>query len=190
MWHCPLLVSGSGDIEQFRPPLQFQRNVINVEIVFSEASFLLSISTLYNFNGRAQRAREKIRYNFNRFAISTFSIFAKCDNFNVVTISTFWKPWFHSNFNGLTISTFYISLEYNNFDVIQFQRARAARRTKNTLQFQQTYNFYFLSSGKCDNFNGLAISTFVVFWEYDNFNIKHHPSPKFISAAAIGAFCE
>ena len=163
----------TGDIEQFSPPLQFQHNVINVEIVFSEASFWLSISTLYNFNGRAQRAREKIRYNFDRYAISTFSIFAKYDNFNVVTISTFWKPWFHTNFNGLAISTFYISLEYNNFDVVQFQRPRAARPRKNTLQFQQTYNFYFLSSGKCDNFNRLAISTFVVFWKYDNFNIVY-----------------
>ena len=131
------------------PPLEFQHNVINVEIVFSEASFWLSISTLYNFNGRAQRAREKMHYNFNRFAISTFSICVKYDNFNVVTISTFRKPWFHSNFNELAISTFCISLEYDNFYVIQFQRARAARPRKNTLQFQQTYNFYFLNPGKC-----------------------------------------
>ena len=86
-------VRSTGDIEQFSPPpLQFQHNVINVEIVFSEASFWLSISTLYNFNGRAQRAREKIRYNFDRHAISTFFVFAKYDNFNVVIISTFWKP--------------------------------------------------------------------------------------------------
>ena len=102
-----------------------------------------------------------------------------------MTISTFWKPWFHNNFNGLAISTFYISLEYDNFYVIQFQRARAARARKNTLQFQQTYNFYFLNPGKCDNFNGLTISTFVVFWEYDNFNIKHPFSPKFMSLPAI-----
>ena len=62
--------------------LQFLR------LVFSET---ITISTLHNFNGRAQRALEKIRYNFDRFAISTFLISAKCVNFNVATISTFWK---------------------------------------------------------------------------------------------------
>ena len=43
--------------------LQFLR------LVFSET---ITISTLHNFNGRAQRALEKICYNFNMFAISTF----------------------------------------------------------------------------------------------------------------------
>ena len=59
-----------------------------LRLSFSET---ITISTLHNFNGRAQRALEKIRYNFDRVAISTFQIPAKCDNFNVVTISTFWK---------------------------------------------------------------------------------------------------
>ena len=59
-----------------------------LRLSFSET---ITISTLHNFNGRAQCALEKIRYNFDRFAISTFLISAKCDNFNVATISTFWK---------------------------------------------------------------------------------------------------
>ena len=59
-----------------------------LRLSFSET---ITISTLHNFNGRAQRALEKIRYNFDRFAISTFCISARCNNFNVATISTFWK---------------------------------------------------------------------------------------------------
>ena len=60
--------------------LQFQRfgNCEFITISTGQQFLRLSlsetttISTLYNFNGRAQRALEKIRYNFDRFAISTF----------------------------------------------------------------------------------------------------------------------
>ena len=89
-----------------------------LRLSFSET---ITISTLHNFNGRAQRALKKMRYNFDRFAISTFWISAKCNNFNVATISTFWKIQFRCNFNVLAISTFGIYLEYNNFDAIQFR---------------------------------------------------------------------
>ena len=100
-------------------------------------------------------------------------------NFNVFAISTFWKLGVHHNFNGSAISTFVIFWNYDNFNVTQFQRARAARPGKNTLQFRQVCNFYVLNTCKmwqfqrCNNFYVLENIVSLQFQRASNFYVWH-----------------
>ena len=100
-------------------------------------------------------------------------------NFNVFAISTFWKLWVHHNFNGSAISTFVIFWNYDNFNVTQFQRARAARPGKNTLQFRQVCNFNVLNFCKmwqfqrCNNFYVLENIISLQFQRASNFYVWH-----------------
>ena len=61
-----------------------------LRLSFSET---VTISTLHNFNGRAQRALEKIRYNFDRFAIYTFLFL---QNVTISTLQQFLRFWKYS----------------------------------------------------------------------------------------------
>ena len=67
-----------------------------LRLSFSET---ITISTLHNFNGRAQRALKKIRYNFDRFAISTFLFLQN------VTISTLQQFLRFGKYSFVAIST-------------------------------------------------------------------------------------
>ena len=111
-------------------------------LIFSGCMIIL---TIYNFDGRAKRASEKIAYNFNG-----------------ATISIFWEMTFYNNFNILTISMFDIFWMYDNFNVLQFQQAREARQRKNSIQFQHCNNFYFWEIIFYNNFNVLTISNFFI----------------------------
>ena len=187
--YCTKMAS-TGDIEQFTPPLQFQRDSKNVEIASWGSRNWLTISTIYNFNGRAKRASGKHGDNFNGFAISTFINLQEWHNFNGIQFQHAREARQRKNsiqfqrcnnfyFFGNDISLQFLRAQNFYFSYftnwLQFQRntistgARSAP-TKNNLQFQRCNNFYVLGDDISLQFLRAKNFYFLYFQIDDNFN--------------------